>query len=771
MELTKVRQLISQDEEERGLELKPVVKCILSFLGSFLMMNPFVLMQMSPFSVSLIAALKGAYSLWASAGGIVGAFLFFSGTQTVKYIAVILLGIFLKGLSAKLLDIELRNFFSYIEAGCCLFVVGTAVMLATGFNAEEFIGTFYESVLAGAGAYIFEKSAEVVWSSREISRYSTSETACILIASGIMLMHFYRYKIVGFSPVIMIFVFCILVFARLKNGNGGTVCGLCLSFAAGLSGEIGFVCTGFALGGLIGGELVRKNRYLCVLGFFFPVCFCAIADGKIEAYMAVAETIVACAIFMAVPESIFRFLCGKINAPVPVYIKSDDGHVIARRLSEASGAINQISDCVSAVQHTLKPVPDSQLLSAVRSAWRKVCEECELNESCRNEVKNPSEEAIERLASALKNRAELDETRFPKGFYASCYSFTEMQSELKRRYLDFVANQGAQGQVMQMQGLMSDQFKSMADILHGIACDFDEEVNINSEAADSCADEAREFGLDVINVNSYLDKFGRISISLNISDSAESFDAGKFTDNLSDAIGTSLELTDIQEDEHNCTLKFSQKLSFDVSVGAKSCPVGNESVCGDYYRSMQDSNGRYIMVLSDGMGTGSRAAVDSAMASELFVKLIKSGLSFDCALPIANSALLVKSSDESLATLDVVCVDLYTGRTDFMKAGAAATFIRHRGQVAQLEQASLPMGILRDISFSKAAASLERGDIILMVSDGILGECNGWIQQELKLWQTENPAQRLAEYVVESACERKITKHRDDMTAIAIYIE
>ena len=171
------------------------------------------------------------------------------------------------------------------------------------------------------------------------------------------------------------------------------------------------------------------------------------------------------------------------------------------------------------------------------------------------------------------------------------------------------------------------------------------------------------------------------------------------------------------------------------------------------------------------MGTGSRAAVDSAMAAELFSKLVKSGLSFDCALPIANSALLVKSSDESLATLDVVCVDLYTGRTDFMKAGAAAGFIRHRESVAALEQASLPIGILRDIEFSKATAKLDGGDIILMVSDGILGDCNGWIQQELKLWDTERSATELAEFIVNSACERKLGKPRDDMTAVAIYIK
>ena len=61
------------------------------------------------------------------------------------------------------------------------------------------------------------------------------------------------------------------------------------------------------------------------------------------------------------------------------------------------------------------------------------------------------------------------------------------------------------------------------------------------------------------------------------------------------------------------------------------------------------------------MGTGGRAAVDAAMASGLFSKLVKSGLGFDTALRIVNSALLAKSEEESFATLDLACFDFYTG--------------------------------------------------------------------------------------------------------------
>lgn len=772
MEIMKIRETVIRKVEEKGkLELKPVVKCLLSFLGGLIMMNPFVLGQYSPFAISLVCTLQGSLSVWAGAGGIIGSFLFFKGTTSIKYVTVILFAILIKSTCVRISNNFLSDNLAYINSFGSTFVIGIAIMLATGFNSDECIGIFYEALLASGGAYIFGKSAHIIWSNKEISRYTTEETSAILLVVGIILMHFYRYKLFQLSPVVTVFIAAVIVAARIRNGYGGTLCGVCTGFTLGLSRDAGFICLGIALGGLLCGELNRRNKYFGALGFILPVCLCAVADGSLTSYMAIAESIIVCSVSLIVPESFFIYMCKKVNAPVPVIVRTDDNNKLSKKLNEASGVITHVSDCVNKVQHTLKPATDEQLNRYVKRAWEKVCRNCELNESCRSEIKKPSDETIRRLANALHNHAELDETRFPKGFYVSCYSFNEMQTEMHSKYLEYIANQSAQAQIEQVNSLMSDQFKSMADILHDLACEFNDEINVDSETAEQCADEAREFGLEVISTDSYLDRFGRLFVTLNIKPPNNNFIITKFTENLSSAIGTALDLPELEETENSVMLKFSQKLSYDICVGAFSRPTETEQVCGDYFRSFRDDNGRYIVLLSDGMGTGSRAAIDSAMAAELFSKLIKAGLSFDCALSISNSAMLVKSSDESLATLDTVCIDLYTGKTEFMKAGAAATFVRHKGNVAQLEQASLPIGILRDVKFTKAVASLERGDIILMISDGILGECNGWIQQELKLWQSDNSPQALAEFIVDSACERKLAKHRDDMTAIAIYIE
>ena len=102
-------------------------------------------------------------------------------------------------------------------------------------------------------------------------------------------------------------------------------------------------------------------------------------------------------------------------------------------------------------------------------------------------------------------------------------------------------------------------------------------------------------------------------------------------------------------------------------------------MCGDNYKYFNDGKGHFLMVLSDGMGTGGRAAVDGAMACGLMTRLLKAGFGYDCSLKFLNSSMLFKSTDESLATVDGANIDLFTGQVQLFKAGAAPTVIRRSG--------------------------------------------------------------------------------------------
>lgn len=132
----------------------------------------------------------------------------------------------------------------------------------------------------------------------------------------------------------------------------------------------------------------------------------------------------------------------------------------------------------------------------------------------------------------------------------------------------------------------------------------------------------------------------------------------------------------------------SRAFQAELAIAQHVC--NNGSLCGDHCTYFNDGLGRMVMIVSDGMGSGGRAAVDGAMAAGILAKLAKAGISFDCALRIVNSALLVKSGDESLATLDVARVDLFSGKAEFCKAGAAVSYVVRKGKIHRVDLPSLP---------------------------------------------------------------------------------
>jgi stage II sporulation protein E len=212
-------------------------------------------------------------------------------------------------------------------------------------------------------------------------------------------------------------------------------------------------------------------------------------------------------------------------------------------------------------------------------------------------------------------------------------------------------------------------------------------------------------------------------------------------------------------------ISINERAEIMIDFGAEQYSANGGSLCGDAYKYFYDGKGHFIMVLSDGMGTGGRAAVDGAMASGLMARLIKAGFGYNCSLKILNSSMLFKSTDESLATVDIASIDLYTGMTELFKAGAAPSILRRNGRTGKAESSSLPAGILRDISFDTALVKCRVGDIVVLLSDGATSEGCDWIRSEIESFK-DGKAQDLAEHLCMSARRRRTDKREDDITVL-----
>ena len=172
------------------------------------------------------------------------------------------------------------------------------------------------------------------------------------------------------------------------------------------------------------------------------------------------------------------------------------------------------------------------------------------------------------------------------------------------------------------------------------------------------------------------------------------------------------------------------------------------------------------MLLSDGMGIGSPAAVDATLTTSLFERLLQAGADFPSSLRLVNAALLSGGGEERLCTVDAAILDLHSCRLDIFKAGAAPTFLYRHKRCCTVEASSLPAGILGGAEAKKTSVTLSEGDIIVMLSDGVIETGSEWIPSQIAAY-ADGTLDELCKNLIATAHDRRLTDREDDMTVVA----
>lgn len=267
-------------------------------------------------------------------------------------------------------------------------------------------------------------------------------------------------------------------------------------------------------------------------------------------------------------------------------------------------------------------------------------------------------------------------------------------------------------------------------------------------------------------VTCYEDVNGNMFVNLTMNRDCKT-DEKEILDSIEKVTEKDFSLPAVINDKEEKMLLFWEKPEFTVECNYSQISSKDGDICGDYFESFYDGKGNFVAVLSDGMGSGSRAAVDGTMAASVFSRLIISGFSFPCALRLVNSAMLVKSHEESLATLDILKVNLYSGQSVIYKAGASVSLLYRNGKVGEIKKSAMPVGILRQAEFATVKGLLKDEDVVVIMSDGA----------------TENSMKEIKEYIAKNGFSEDLSEklcavarakninHSDDITVAVIKIK
>ncbi|MDC7291666.1 SpoIIE family protein phosphatase [Blautia schinkii] len=218
------------------------------------------------------------------------------------------------------------------------------------------------------------------------------------------------------------------------------------------------------------------------------------------------------------------------------------------------------------------------------------------------------------------------------------------------------------------------------------------------------------------------------------------------------------------------TVHFVEDVSYQVLYGVAKLTKEKEKVSGDNYICRQEDEGKFIMCLSDGMGSGMEACKESEVVVELLEQFLESGFSQETAAKMVNSALVLKGQDGMFSTVDICAVDLYTGICNFLKAGASATFIKRDHWVESIASESLAAGLVQQLDFDTASRKLYHGDYLIMMTDGVLdalpAEREEETMKEIIMDIHEQTPKDISRGILERVLGYSDYRARDDMTVL-----
>lgn len=204
-----------------------------------------------------------------------------------------------------------------------------------------------------------------------------------------------------------------------------------------------------------------------------------------------------------------------------------------------------------------------------------------------------------------------------------------------------------------------------------------------------------------------------------------------------------------------------------LTAGKATVTADGETVSGDTVSVFSAERGVFYALISDGMGSGECARATSKFLSDVLISLKELPSQGKSALYLLNS-LIRRKGDECASTLDLMSFDKITGECRFFKAGAAPSFIKRGSSVFRIKSDTMPIGVLSSIDGESIRAEVKPGDLIVMMSDGVMGQDTDapWLIEYLS--RAEGSPSAIAERIVKLSLRQG--ERQDDTSVLVIKV-
>ncbi|MBR0423331.1 MAG: SpoIIE family protein phosphatase [Clostridia bacterium] len=756
----------------KNYSLKMIFVKLMCLISGILVSRGAVLGRYYPFGLSFSASAPGGFFTPTLIGAAMGYLFPLKIGPAVRYISTIIAIAAAKWTLSDLYKIKKHFLYTPLVVFFSALVTGFAMNFAYGVDGLDIFISILEAIVAAGTAYFFDNTFKII-ANKKIYSLTQKDFACLVVSLSIILFSISQINICGVSLGRVCGITATLGASYVVGTFGGALVGAAMGAIFSLSFlKFPYTSNFYSFGGMISGLFISFDRIGVCLSFllsagltFFPLV------NTESVVICTYEMILGSLLFLIIPKSFFyrcKLFLPKVNSG-ECNGAEETKEFIIQKIKDLSQFLCFVPKIIqNASSRFLKKEESNPKLMCLQVA-ANYCVSCGKNKKCWSENFNSTEKNIINIYENVSKNKEFMNFNLSTDFLQRCYKTDSLTKEISKFYNNIKAEKNSKIKIMEFKNIISEQFAAVGSLLGDLTGEFADVISINEKFSVKIKNEFKNLNVNCLSINSYIDKNGKMFVEMEFNYNPSEDVLYKIYKIVSKISGRKMNTPVVNECADIFKVKISEQKIYSVSVGVSQHTFNNGRMCGDSCKYFEDGSGIFNVFISDGMGTGVKAAAEGAMTAELMKNFVKSGISITSAIKFVNSALLLRPSDESLTTLDALSLNLLTGEAKFIKAGAPTTFLLRDNKVQKISFETLPIGILNEVSFSEKIYNLRDGDIVLMVSDGATDIDSKFIIDILKS-KIYSSAQELAKMVVNEAINLRKETHDDDISAVAIYL-
>lgn len=735
-----------------------------------------ILDKLTPFGISFIAAyiILGKLNIFVLISTILGIFTFHGLKGMDYFIAIIVMSLLFNN-SDRLKNLSIIS--SSIASSILFTIVKFVfILISKPIFIYDIFTILFEGIVVFALTYIFCHSLSM--ESSEM-RYSSESLICGIITLSLMLTGMQNMSIAGLSIKRILSILIILYLGFSEGAFVGGVAGISLGLISYISQpEMPFILSIYGLAGMLTGLFKDLGKLGSSLGFLLGNWIISFyINGFGTSFIKPWELGLAIILFFLLYNVLNNYFSGYMEVALgrmkeKSYSERKD-EITINRLKEISKVFGELSATFKSAAKYEKNFDAEKIYKLIDDIANSLCANCGMRKFCWEEDFHTTYNLIYNTISLMEENKCITEDNLPPSIKDYCINKDKVIEIMRNHFNIFETNAMWEKKLLENRQLVSEQLKEVGNIIEKTIKDIYTKPIFKDDMEEEIYANLKNKKVDVKNVVVVELDENKLEIYIDVDKAYKEKNSQENIERIvTDTIGTPLKVDFILDRPKNEGKRFklirSNRYSALTEVATRANDYNN--ISGDNYTFGEGDN-NYFVALSDGMGTGKRAKDESNTAIELLESFLEAKFDKELTLKTINSILMLKSNDEIFTTFDISLLDLYSGKLQVIKMGAPATFIKRKNEVKIINSQSLPVGILKDVDFNIYEEYLEDGDIIIMMSDGVL-EANRnienveqWMKDIINNINSINP-KVIADTILEVA--KKISKDqiRDDMTVL-----